>query len=428
MKYEAQADRCFENWDGHNIVWRPDEKPLSGDHDEAVAPRASASDGALAVAECEPLATGAEWRLRAKRRTAAVAERRATPETRPMAAQRFVNAKPDGRRFGRWWLAGCLLLAALFGGGMFGGSRQERPVPVAARAPRSRTIETIRVGDRVVTRDAGAGGEWTETAVNPKTWKKLRLLAVTHWGDGTRDDIHVETLQPPEWIKQHDVRIGATVPLPLDLVEMGLPRDLCATVIAVEHCPEISDGPGRVVLTTVNHLNKYVFELTIKDAAGQSETVHTTGFHKFYSASRNAWISAAELRKGEQLRGVNGALTVAALAPLPGVHRVYNMTVEDEHVYRVGTLGTLVHNAGCYSQDQQALQELINEATNGGRKPLSVDDGNTILDWGQETGYPGIRAGPNDVGGLHGTGPHINVPGAGYNGHVPVSPGVAPRG
>ena len=72
----------------------------------------------------------------------------------------------------------------------------------------------------------------TGTAVDPKTWKKLVLLAETHWDDGTRDDINVETLQPPEWIKQHDVRIGANVPLPLDLVEMGLPRDLHATVLS----------------------------------------------------------------------------------------------------------------------------------------------------------------------------------------------------
>ena len=92
------------------------------------------------------------------------------------------------------------------------------------------------------------------------------------------------------------------------------------------------------MLTTVNHLNKYVFELTIKDATGQNETVHTTGFHKFYSATRDAWISANELRQGEQLRGVNGVLTVADLRAFPGVHRVYNMTVEDEHVYRVSAL------------------------------------------------------------------------------------------
>ena len=29
------------------------------------------------------------------------------------------------------------------------------------------------------------------------------------------------------------------------------------------------------------------------------------------------------------------------------MHRVYNMTVEDEHVYRVSMLGALVHNEGC---------------------------------------------------------------------------------
>ena len=108
------------------------------------------------------------------------------------------------------------------------------------------------------------------------------------------------------------------VPLPRDLVEMGLPRDLHATVIAVERCPQIDAGPGRVVLTTVNHLNKYVFELTIRDATGRCETVHTTGFHKFYTDSRNAWISANELRKGEQLRGVNAALTVAAVSFFAG--------------------------------------------------------------------------------------------------------------
>ena len=69
----------------------------------------------------------------------------------------------------------------------------------------------------------GQGVRATETAVNPKTWKKLVLLAETHWADGTRDDVDIETLQPPEWIGEHDVRIGASIALPLDLVEMGLP-------------------------------------------------------------------------------------------------------------------------------------------------------------------------------------------------------------
>lgn len=35
--------------------------------------------------------------------------------------------------------------------------------------------------------------------------------------------------------------------------------------------------------------------------------------------------------------------------------------------------------------------------THGGRKPLSVQDAETVLDWGRETRYPGVRAKPGDV-------------------------------
>ena len=118
----------------------------------------------------------------------------------------------------------------------------------------------------------GQGVRATETAVDPKTWKKLVLLAPKRTGPTARGTTSISRRsQPPEWIGEHDVRIGASIALPLDLVEMGLPADLHATVIAVEHCPEIDTGPGRVVLTTVNHLNKYVFELTIKNASAKTK-------------------------------------------------------------------------------------------------------------------------------------------------------------
>ena len=259
------------------------------------------------------------------------------------------------------------------------------------------------------------------------------MLAETHWADGTRDDINVETLQPPEWIKQHDVRIGATVPLPLDLVEMGLPRDLAATVIAIERCPEINDGAGRVVLTTINHLNRFVFELTIKDGTGHSETVRTTGFHKFYSASRSDWISAAELRKGEQLKGVSGALTVAALASLPGVHRVYNMTVEDEHVYRVGGLGTLVHNAGCTPRSTLPRAENGDYLPNPEATGPHTNLGTRVRPTGPEAPYPqgstfdgnGVFQGRTDVTdhGLPDTHPNPHFhPATGGNSVGPAQP------
>ncbi len=81
--------------------------------------------------------------------------------------------------------------------------------------------------------------------------------------------------------------------------------------------------------------------------------------------------------------------------------------------------------------DQRALKELVDEATLGGRKPLSVDDADTILDWAREYNYPGVRASPGDVGvpsnWTANPQPHIHIPGAGRGGHVPVQPGVQPR-
>ena len=66
-----------------------------------------------------------------------------------------------------------------------------------------------------------------------------------------------------------------------------------------------------------------------------------------------------------------------------------------------------------------------------GRKPLSRDDAETVLDWAEEVKYPGVRAKPGDVASPSNWKanpvPHIHLPGAGRGGHVPVEPGVSPR-
>jgi hypothetical protein len=210
----------------------------------------------------------------------------------------------------------------------------------------TKRIEDIRVGERVLT-NKQRDTQSAETKVDPATWRLVKLLAFQRWADGTLDDIHIETLQPPEWLTQTDVRVGAEVPLRLDLVEMGLPDDLRGEVLAVEDCPAIAPGPGRVVLTTVNHLNSYVLELTVEDGHDKQEKIRPTGFHKFYRPRDNQWVSAHDLQVGDHLQGQQGLLRVVATMRIAGVHRVYNLTVEGEHLYRVSSLGVLVHNNGC---------------------------------------------------------------------------------
>jgi hypothetical protein len=248
-------------------------------------------------------------------------------------------------------LAGVLLAVACIARGIWGAfsySPSSDHPQVAQIAPERATqvpIELLRVGQRVLT-DAKQG-QAHETAVDPRTWRRLRLEVIEMWADGTHDDIHVETLQPPEWVREHGAEIGASVPLPLDLVEMGLPDHLRGNVIANDPCPKLQRGPGRVILTTVNHLNPDVLELSLRARDGTSDTLRPTAFHKFYSDTRGLWLSAADIHEGETLQGVTGSVTVARIHQIAGVHRVYNMTVEGEHVYRVARLGVLVHNNGC---------------------------------------------------------------------------------
>ncbi|NJL26806.1 MAG: hypothetical protein HC897_02465 [Thermoanaerobaculia bacterium] len=81
--------------------------------------------------------------------------------------------------------------------------------------------------------------------------------------------------------------------------------------------------------------------------------------------------------------------------------------------------------------DHVALKELVDEATQGGRKVLSREDAETVLDWAFELNYPGTRAKAGDVSTPSNWGanpvPHIHLPHAGRKGHIPVEAGVTPR-
>jgi hypothetical protein len=209
-----------------------------------------------------------------------------------------------------------------------------------------KSIETIRVGDRVLT-ETSDGDLRNASSVNPWTWRRLVLRADNSLPDGTPDPVNVETLQPPEWFAEHEARVGAWVPLPLDLVEMGLPDGLKARVIANEPCPSIPPRSGRLVLTTVNHLNDDVRELTVEDESGRRESFRPTGLHRFFREVGGLWVATRDLWVGDGIKGRYGSLTVIANERVHGVHRVYNMSVEGERIYVVSGLGAIAHNNGC---------------------------------------------------------------------------------
>jgi hypothetical protein len=183
-----------------------------------------------------------------------------------------------------------------------------------------------------------------------RTWRTVTITATHQWDDGTLDTWNVTTLQPKRWLKANRLRPGAGLGLSavLDLAEMGVPEGVVGEVVAIGPAPRITEGPGRVVLTTVNHLNNFVFHLTLQNAQGEAETLGVTGHHKFYDQAQG-WQSVVDLTVGDSLRGQDGqSLTVVDITRDPGVQRVYNLTVESDHVYFVGDLTTLTHNNGCW--------------------------------------------------------------------------------
>jgi hypothetical protein len=72
--------------------------------------------------------------------------------------------------------------------------------------------------------------------------------------------------------------------------------------------------------------------------------------------------------------------------------------------------------------EQKALQQLVKQASNGGKTPLTKQTVDTITAWAKEYKYPGFRASPADLAGAHGkAGPHIHVSGAGSHA-IPIKP------
>ena len=203
--------------------------------------------------------------------------------------------------------------------------------------------------------------ETTNEQITKADYRLVILQAKEVWEDGAYNEINVQTLQPWQWIHENEVHVGSQAPLPLETVEMNLPVGMTGKVLDILPCPQLEQGAGRTVLTTVNRLARGVIELSLRDADGHEETLRPTDEHLFYSTSHGDWLSAGELQVGERLSGTSGPITIAAITPLPGTHRVYNMTVQGEHLYRVANCGVLVHN-NCPAWLQKLTAKNINNS------------------------------------------------------------------
>ena len=166
-------------------------------------------------------------------------------------------------------------------------------------------------------------------------WRVVTLRPL----DPEDSDVEVTLLRPLVWLSSHDAVPGSV--LYLDLPELNTSGPM--RVESIASAPAIQPGPGGLVTGTFRHTAHELAEVRLE---GLDEPIRCTPRHPFWSDTRNAWAAACELQSGDTLLSATGAITTVQSIFLEGAdERVYNIEVDSEHVYRISSLGVLVHNA-----------------------------------------------------------------------------------
>jgi hypothetical protein len=144
----------------------------------------------------------------------------------------------------------------------------------------------------------------------------------------------------------------------------------------VEYLFKIKLSSGEQIVTTWNH----PFRKMNNDRNRNYSTavVSLIGFMEKDSTSKEEWIEAKDLRKGDNLVNSNGdKVTIASIESL-GVQKttVYNFEVEDTHSYFVGKEGIWVHNYEKKYDEavENALKLLQKEIKKSRRNPSALDE------------------------------------------------------
>ena len=197
------------------------------------------------------------------------------------------------------------------------------------------SIESVPLGSLVPTKNPKPW-EYDDSLPEPNesTWQHVTLTI-------ERDDgatVDVELLRPSTWIEQNGLTANQRLPIHIPELEVsGL-----ATVHSVESCPTLAVGEGSFVTGRfVTRRVEQTSELELEDGS----TIEGTPIHPVWSLDRNDWTPFGDLQDGELLQSEFGPIAVTKRRVHNKPTAVYNIEVHGEHVYQIGELGLLVHNA-----------------------------------------------------------------------------------
>ncbi|XZE21004.1 polymorphic toxin-type HINT domain-containing protein [Pirellulaceae bacterium SH449] len=167
--------------------------------------------------------------------------------------------------------------------------------------------------------------------------------------------------------------------MPMNIEELQVHGS--AIVTAVDECLEIASGEGSVV--TARFITREVNTIVRAEIIGPDGTIELfegTPIHPIWSLDRNDWVPLGELIEGETLQAAGGIATVLSLALVTCSLPVYNIEVHGEHVYQVGELGLLVHNAYpniAPNVTDSKLRNLVSDLFKGTKTPNPLGTGST---------------------------------------------------
>lgn len=200
-------------------------------------------------------------------------------------------------------------------------------------------IEQVPLGARVPTKNPKPW-EYDDSLPEPDqdSWVKISLT-VQRTDSGLVD---AELLRPRQWADALGLAAGRL--LPIDIQELQVQGT--ALIRAIEPCPLIAAGEGSPVTARfVTRQVDTIVRIEVLGVGDHIETIEGTTIHPIWSEDRQDWVPLGELVEGEQLCGATGPAIVLTATILTRSLPVYNIEVHGEHVYQVGTLGLLMHNA-----------------------------------------------------------------------------------
>ncbi|MEO8494344.1 MAG: hypothetical protein ABI614_04690, partial [Planctomycetota bacterium] len=205
----------------------------------------------------------------------------------------------------------------------------------------TKPIEEIRVGDRVAGKNP-IREQVEQLKIDPKTWHLVRLRMSKDEGRS----VAIDLLRSPEWLAAVGGKVGAQVNV--DLYELGAVG--YAEVLEILNCPPLDmHGNGTIVTGVFAHQPSAESRVLSIRLQGEDKATGVTSKHPFWSEERREFVEAGDLKIGELVSTSFGIRSVASIESDPDYHDLVFTLETTEHVYRAGSLGTLVHNASVTS-------------------------------------------------------------------------------